>query len=50
METTATSPIEQALLRLEKLDDQLKRGLITKQEMDTERLTVLIDLLIAKGV
>jgi hypothetical protein len=35
---------------LEKLDDQLKRGRITKSEMDAQRLVVLIDLLIAKGV
>lgn len=38
--------IEQALSRLKKLDAQLKRGSITESESDTERLVVLLDLLI----
>ena len=42
------SPIESALERLRKLDTQLAKGQITQQDMEDQRLTVLIDLIIAK--
>jgi hypothetical protein len=42
------SPIEFTLERLRKLDTQLAKGQITQQEMEDERLVVLIDLIIAK--
>lgn len=45
---TATDPIDKALAQLKKLDDQLAKGRITQNELETQRLLVLVDLLIAK--
>ena len=42
-----TTPIQDTLDRLAKLDDQMARGLIRKYDMDTQRLIALVDLLIA---
>lgn len=46
---TATDPITEALARLKKLDSQLSRGLISQQDLETQRLMVLVDLLVAKS-
>lgn len=42
---TAIDPLIQAFSRLEKLDDQLDKGVITQNELNVQRLHVLVDLL-----
>jgi len=42
-----TTPIQDTLDRLAKLDDQMSRGLIRKYDMDTQRLIALADLVAA---
>ena len=42
-----TTPIQDTLDRLAKLDDQMSRGFIRKYDMDTQRLIALADLVAA---
>ena len=42
-----TTPIQDTLDRLAKLDTQLARGLVTRQDIEAQRLIALVDLLIA---
>lgn len=38
------TPITDALARLRKLDDQLARGQITREDLEVQRMIVLVDV------
>lgn len=47
MTTTYSTYVQDTLDRLAKLDTQLARGLVTRQDVETQRLIALFDLVAA---
>jgi ribosomal protein S6 len=47
MKVSHSANVQNTLDRLTKLDDQLSRGLVTRQDIEAQRLVALFDLIAA---